>query len=227
MLLGILALAPIPVFSADLTFPAYLRDDQWEAPAYLPNPPSDHSAITRKELAELLTQQNKRTIPQVRRIAEQAELKPEVFAPVMGRRFSADFLPYTFRLLDRLNREVAAEVDRAKQFWKRPRPHTLDPRIKPCVAVPPTSAYPSGHAAIAYVWARVLADIAPEKTPAIMAMARQIGVNRVVAGLHYPSDFDAGQQLGAVIYEKLMEKSEFQRDFELARRESRAILYKR
>ena len=43
----------------------------------------------------------------------------------------------------------------------------------------------------------VLAELRPERREALLAQGRQVGVNRVIGGVHYPSDIEAGQKLGA------------------------------
>ena len=59
-----------------------------------------------------------------------------------------------------------------------------------------SAAYPSGHATHGMVYAMILAEIAPEQRPALLQRGREIGWNRVIAGVHYPSDIAAGRVLG-------------------------------
>ena len=45
----------------------------------------------------------------------------------------------------------------------------------------------------------VLADLVPKLQEAILERGRQVGNDRVLAGVHHPSDVEAGQKLGAAL----------------------------
>jgi hypothetical protein len=57
-------------------------------------------------------------------------------------------------------------------------------------------SYPSGHASGMELQARILAELFPKKREALLQRARQIADGRVVAGVHYASDTEAGLTLG-------------------------------
>ena len=42
------------------------------------------------------------------------------------------------------------------------------------------------------VWATILVEIYPDQKEAILARGRQIGTDRSIAGMHWPSDVVAG-----------------------------------
>jgi acid phosphatase (class A) len=86
-----------------------------------------------------------------------------------------------------------------------------------------SSAYPSGHAVAGWLWARVLADLAPDRAEALLAQGRRIGDSRAVCGLHHPSDVEAGRRLGEALYAQLSADSAFQADLETARAEVAAV----
>jgi len=48
-----------------------------------------------------------------------------------------------------------------------------------------------------FAFALLLAELAPERRDAILEAGRQVGVDRVVGGVHFPTDIEAGQRLGA------------------------------
>ena len=64
----------------------------------------------------------------------------------------------------------------------------------------------------------------PEKTAAIFDRAALFAHNRVVAGVHYPSDVEAGRISGAVIDNVLLHDPHFMADFATARTEVRHAL---
>ena len=59
-----------------------------------------------------------------------------------------------------------------------------------------TPAYPSGHTVQPILVAEYYAKMYPQHRAGIMNGAKICGYGRVVAGLHYPSDYDAGVKLG-------------------------------
>jgi acid phosphatase (class A) len=86
------------------------------------------------------------------------------------------------------------------------------------------ASYPSGSATFGYVAAILLADMVPEKAAAIFAHAEALGRNRVIAGVHYPTDIEAGRISGSVIDNVLLHDRAFMADFDKARAEVRRAI---
>lgn len=84
-----------------------------------------------------------------------------------------------------------------KMIYGRPRPYTLDPSIAVLGKTPGSKSYPSGHAASAHSAATVLSARWPERAASYQSLAREAGEARVYSGVHFPSDIDAGEQLGS------------------------------
>jgi acid phosphatase (class A) len=91
-------------------------------------------------------------------------------------------------------------VSEAKTHFDRKRPYIEDERIHPAVEKEETPAYPSGHATRAIVYSRILAQIAPEHKKELVARGLEIGWDRVVGGVHHPSDIYAGRTIGLALY---------------------------
>ena len=83
-----------------------------------------------------------------------------------------------------------------KRRYNRPRPSVVLPALHPVVPIPAYSSYPSGHATQSIVIAALMSEIAPKSENRLTALAVQVGCNREIAGLHYPSDTRAGFKLG-------------------------------
>ena len=49
------------------------------------------------------------------------------------------------------------------------------------------------------LFAEVLAEIYPDQRDALLARGRQIGFDRIIGGVHYPSDVVAGAALGTLV----------------------------
>jgi acid phosphatase (class A) len=75
--------------------------------------------------------------------------------------------------------------------------------------------------------AAVLAELAPQQRPAIMERGRELGWNRVVAGVHYPSDVTAGRVLGTAIAKALLADPKFQQEFMQVKQEFAAAKKRR
>jgi acid phosphatase (class A) len=70
----------------------------------------------------------------------------------------------------------------------------------------------------------VLSNMVPEKRAEIMARAAEYAHNRIVGGIHYPSDIEAGRITGTVIAAKLQTQDDFNAGFTAARAELRGVL---
>jgi len=95
----------------------------------------------------------------------------------------------------------------AKYFYKRPRPSTADTSIRPRVAVPDSPSYPSDYAATAGAAAEVLAYLVPAQADYFRALAEEAGRSRVAAGVEYPSDYQAGLELGRKVAAEVIAKA--------------------
>lgn len=187
-------------------------------------PPANQSPQMQAELAELLTLQVTRTPEMVARA--QADVVADVwrFADVMGAGFVADRLPLTDAFFARVEQTEGAVVDAYKDVWKRPRPFMYSELIKPVVRMSRSGSYPSGHATGGYLMGIVLANMVPEKRAEIMARAAQYAHHRMVAGVHFRSDVEAGRIVGTLIAARLQQQPDFLAGFAAARSELRQQL---
>jgi acid phosphatase (class A) len=210
-----------PVASA-----AYLDPRSVDLTRLLPPPPANDSVTTRSELDELLQIQSSRTSEDCDRAVADREVKLLRFAGALGLPPSVEAhdLPKTTALIEQVRRIESSVVDRAKRAYGRPRPFVLDPRIEPCIIRPGNDAYPSGHSAWAYVAALVLADMVPERRQQLLDRAADYARQRMVGGVHYRSDTEAGRITGVVLAAMLFASPAFQADEALARSELRGAL---
>lgn len=202
----------------------YITHEQLDLLKVLAPPPASDSPITKAEIEELLIIQQNNTPEQV--AAAQADVKETVFrfADVFGPDFTPEKLPVAKAFFARVAEDEGYIVDPAKDVWKRPRPHKADSRIKPGITISNSGAYPSGHASFAYLTAIVLANIVPEKSAEIFARAADFAHNRMVGGLHYKTDIEAGRIAGTLIAAQELQNPQFKVDYEQARTEIRHVL---
>jgi membrane-associated phospholipid phosphatase len=95
----------------------------------------------------------------------------------------------------------------SKYFYNCSRPTELDHKLPTAVSVPNSPSYPSEHAAAAQAAATVLAFLLPADAARFQAMAEEAGWSRVLAGVQYPSDYDAGLALGRRVGEQVIAQS--------------------
>lgn len=65
-------------------------------------------------------------------------------------------------------------------------------------------SYPSGHATMAYAWAFLIAAFKPAYRHRLEEAARRVAWNRVVAGLHFPTDGEGGRAFAVEIAAQIM-----------------------
>jgi acid phosphatase (class A) len=205
----------------------YLDVHQVDLSKLLPPPPAAESARGQVDMATVLEVQRTRTTEQVERA--RADVKKSVFrfADVLGPAFNQANLPKTAALFDAANHDASMIAKSGKDFFSRARPYIANPDVHPSVPLNPKDgydSYPSGHATFGYMTAILLAQMVPEKRDAIFVRGREYGENRVVDGVHYPSDVEAGRIDGTLVAEALMADPEFQKAFAGARAEVRAAL---
>jgi acid phosphatase (class A) len=157
--------------------------------------PAVDSDEGKADLAIVLWHQRIRTQAEVQRALAEVKLGLGAYAAAVGHPLEASQYPNTAALIDKVGRDVKVVTDGLKQHFLRPRPYQADPRVQPAIEREPSPSYPSGHATRGLAFAMVLADLAPERREALLAQGRLVGVDRVIGGVHYPSDIEAGQRL--------------------------------
>jgi hypothetical protein len=124
------------------------------------------------------------------------------------------------RLIGELANTVEPAIFCAKRIHRRQRPAQycgpdVNPYFKqafplptgeklPHLLYPGHPSYPSGHATMAYAWVFLIAGFKPAYLPRLEKAARQVAWNRVVAGLHFPTDGDGGRAFAVEIAAQIM-----------------------
>jgi len=203
----------------------YIDTKTFDLARVLAPPPADDSAATRAELDEMLRIQGSRSEAQSARATADAEVSVFRFADVVGSdRFTAANLPLTLALFKKISDDELWAAGAAKDAFRRPRPFLLEPKLQPLLARTSSASYPSGHSMWGYAVGLVLADMLPEKRAQIMARAREYATNRVVVGMHYPSDIESGIHSGVALAAAFFSSSTFRADEAAATKELRSVL---
>jgi acid phosphatase (class A) len=74
------------------------------------------------------------------------------------------------------------------------------------------------------MWSNLLAEIFPEDAEIILARGRQIGTDREIAGMHWPSDVEAGLKLGTEVAHRMLADPAFKAKLQKAREECIAAM---
>jgi acid phosphatase (class A) len=192
--------------------------------ALLPPPPAQDSSQTADEIKEILSYQRNRTDQMVASAQGDQELTVFRFADVLGPAFTPGKLPFTTAFFEKVLRVSEESVGPAKAHWKRLRPYVQNPKIHPCVKMPINDAYPSGHATAGTMMAVLLVQMIPEKREELFMRGWKFALNRVVGGVHYRSDVEAGRIAGTVLAHEILKSPSFKKEFEKARAELRGAL---
>jgi len=224
--------APAPVSTAAVatqpthpTTPERNPAVQVDVSVFLPPPPAANGAL---EVAEREIVRGPWSEARRAQALEDNAIDPfAAFDSVLGPEFNGAALPATTAVLARAGRAAGYAGDPAKFQHQRPRPFLRDNAITPCIPnderLRASFSYPSGHGALGFGWALVLAELIPSRADAIIERGRDFGWSRVVCGVHYPSDIDAGRTVAAAAIARLHADSEFQREMDAARAELAAI----
>ena len=78
----------------------------------------------------------------------------------------------------------------------RSRPSQFCPNLYPPVPIPGHASFPAGHALISQLTSECLAELAPAHKLALDKLAERVGLNRVIAGLHFHQDVEVGWDVG-------------------------------
>jgi acid phosphatase (class A) len=170
----------------------------------------------------MLTIQTKRTPEQIAHFHSQENLGLAAFNDIMPEWFATEDLPKLKILFKRVGKEAGGPVDAAKDCFKRDRPYVEDSRIEPIGKKDREFAYPSGHSTRGTLYALFLAEIEPDKSDALIERGREIGWNRVIGGMHHPSDIAAGRVLGRAIARALFRSEDFLTELERVKQEYKA-----
>jgi len=176
----------------------------------VPPPPVPGSAQDKKDLAELDAWQKKRTPKLCEKVIAQRKVEPEFFFEKLP--FEPKSEAEAFLL--RIRADVGQAVSLFKTRYERPRPFVREgSRFTPCYPESHGTSYPSGHAAISQAYALALGDLDPAHRALYLKEAGQAALNRVIGGVHHPSDVQAGAALGAAVYARIKETDRFKQEF--------------
>ncbi len=147
----------------------------------------------------------------------------DTFSCAMDAPVTGEDAPHLYLLMRRTSYDASLSTRAAKSHYHRIRPfvENKEPSCTPDAeeSLMGNGSYPSGHATLGWMWALILAEIAPERVNAILSRGLAFGESRVVCNVHWESDVIAGRTLGAGVVARLHADAEFRQDLEAAKAE--------
>lgn len=175
--------------------------------------PAPGSAVDRNDLAVLREWQDRRTPAQCAAALAQARAAYEEFFG-QASPFGTPTPPAVAAFFARLHHELYTEVVAVKNRYARPRPYNRNEGLSTCLGQVRDASYPSGHAVNSRFFADALTELAPARGDEFRALADQAALNRVIGGVHHPSDIEAGKLLGDRLFAEYMKSPAFRADLE-------------
>ena len=190
--------------------PVFLPKNVIDAKTAAPPPPLLNSKQDDVDLKELLDFQRSRTAGECARAQSEVSVSLDAFfgpkyGPLTGEEVRA-WTPF----FEEVKMDANYFCHQVKHLWKRPRPYLVHSDVHPCIPLESTDSYPSGHATIARVYAHVLSMLDTKRSKAFEQRANQIATDRVLGGVHNPSDIEAGQKIGDEVFSVLKTNFKFQ-----------------
>ena len=193
---------------------------------YLPPPPAEGSAakawdLARHEEARRLREDPARAAQAAGDAVFTWENLFETFSPAYGRTISEEATPALCALLKFGLNTTRRAYRNAKRAYARVRPFAElgEPPLRPEDARLAADSYPSGHAATAWAAALLLSEVRPAAAEAVLARGFVAGENRLVCGVHWASDVEAGRLVAGVAVARLHVEPDFRALLDAALRE--------
>lgn len=195
--------------------------------ALLPPPPAEGSAALAADGAAFRALTALQGTPRGALAVQDANLKfpkaAQTFSCAIGIPISEDVTPNLNMLVRRTLADAGLATYKAKDKYQRTRPFVVfkAPSCTPDeeAGLVKDGSYPSGHSAIGWAWALVLAEVAPGRSDAVLQRGRAFAQSRGICGAHWQSDIEAGRLIGAATVARLHSNPVFIAQVDAARDE--------
>ncbi|HNW45358.1 MAG TPA: phosphatase PAP2 family protein [Elusimicrobiales bacterium] len=191
----------------------YVQAEQFKTVEFAP-PPAPDSDAQKADLAAVLDWQARRTAADCARANVTAVADYEYFLGAKSP-FPSPLPAEVKKTFDRLGADLDGAVTNMKERYRRSRVYKTYPgRAEPCVKKSWGYSYPSGHTIFSRVFANVLTDIIPARRDEFFATADGIASDRLIGGVHYPTDLAAGKVFADRFHAELLKSEAYLKDIE-------------
>ncbi len=181
-------------------------------------PPAAGTPADKADLDAVIGIQARRTPAEIAHAEKSVGFTVFTFAEVRGEGFNAASYPKTDAFFRKLEDTVNGPKNFIKDTFHRERPYKAFPdQVKALVTIEKNYSYPSGHSLRSWLAALVMGNLDPDHRADYLACAMQVNLDRIIGGMHFPSDTAAGRTLAEAIYADLMGDPAFVSDLELLR----------
>lgn len=173
----------------------------------LPDPPSNDSDVTKKELVYLSELTRNRSNSQIELIKLVDKEPNDLYHKTLKRlnlEFPQDIFDKSWNILKNI-------IKNLKHQHNRPRPYQISDKYGIAINLldsktAQTPAYPSGHTAYAALGAYILAAKYPAHSEHFFDKVSTAGMARMLMGVHYPSDNEASMIITGAVWEDIRYK---------------------
>lgn len=177
-----------------------------------PSPPEAGDPLDHSDLLYTLAVQDMVTPETLAAINRRAGFDVFSFAEVLGPKFTAKAYPRSADFFQRLEDRVDPVKNALKDHFKRVRPYLAHPdQVKRLVPAEAGFSHPSGHATRAWLFALVLAELAPASRHAFFRLAAAVDQSRVIGGMHYLTDVVLSRALAEMVFAQLVQNDAFRK----------------
>jgi acid phosphatase (class A) len=202
----------------------------------LPPPPVKGSDTWKSDVATFYQMRKLRDTPRGKIAIDDANLSfnhiGSTFSPALGITISRQQTPRLHLMLNRLLTDAGYASNDTKKAFSRVRPYS-ELRIDSCTPTEHNAlsndggSYPSGHAVTGMLWAMTLTAMEPQLATPLMQKGYEFGRSRLICGVHWESDVNAGRILASGAFARLQASPEFQQQFHEAKQEVDDLLAKK
>ena len=194
----------------------------------LPPPPAVNSILFLNDEAQYCWGKMQRPTPRGDQAVSDARLYGDgvakSFSQAFGMTISKEATPEIYKLISHFREDAGDYATRsAKEHYMRMRPFTFynedTCNTEQQQGLSTNGSYPSGHTAIGWATALVLAEINVERQNEILKRGYEIGQSRVICGYHFQSDVDAGRLVASAVVARLHANKEFMNQLNKAKAE--------
>ncbi|WP_419729108.1 acid phosphatase [Lichenicola sp.] len=144
------------------------------------------------------------------------------FACALGFTIDPKRAPALMSLLDHAGADMGPELDRTKNLWQRHRPYIGNTQpicVQRHGSLDDNPSYPSGHTTLEFGASLILAELVPDRAAELIQRGRTMSESRLVCGVHWLSDVQAGFLEAASLVAALHGSETFRADLDRARAE--------
>ncbi|GAB6967711.1 phosphatase PAP2 family protein [Komagataeibacter kakiaceti JCM 25156] len=202
-----------------------------DATRYLPPPPQPGTARQATDDRAFVSTRAQAGSPRWALATSDADLREDAllhsFSCAAGFVIDTAHAPRLTALVHKMDVSEIPDMRASKEYWHRARPFVGNSQPicteSDRAHLATSGSYPSGHTMLGWSTALVLAELLPDRATEILQRGRVFGESRIVCGVHWESDVQAGYMLGTAEIAAMHGLPAFRADMDAARTELDAL----